>query len=904
MAGLRTTQKAVSPNGKDEREARRCGGKGCEGDQGEQPACTSRFTSTVADVELRAEAEEEGESQEQEEEDRGQKPRGGGQEPGKVAQEESSDRMKKVGDPRLPSPKEVEEHNLTHVPYRNWCPHCIRGRGKDLDHRKAVEEDRKLREFSFDYCFPGDEKGFRLTVLVGKERVTGMAMASVVPTKGTSGQFAVMKILEFVKECGGAEAEIVLKTDQEPAIEALMEDVIKTRGKEITLLERSPVGSSGSNGLVERGVQSVEGVIRTLKSALEERIGARIRAEEKIVIFIAEYAAYLINRREVGKDGKTAYERNKGKKGLVMAVEFGEKLLWKVRPKSKMEKLNPRWEYGVFVGIRKVSGEVWVATREGLHAVRSVRRIPEEERWKPENKDWVRHVPWNKSGDDPDADGELPEAPEQPPEQPRGESQSSEARGSDEAPRKIVVNTRQPAPKEFYIKKRDIEAHGHTRGCAGCRTMFQGGTRQSHSAECRERFRELLKDEEKVKRTEEKRKDYEQKMEEKEQRKDGKKKSKEERRGRQRAAEDDEIEEERVREAVPEEERGQKRKAEGDELEQDRKREEAASSGEGMAIELVVRDRNGEDEQAWDDVKGGILNREEVRKARTEEVEYMKKLGLWEVVPREQAEAKRVVSVKWVDTDKGTKESSLIRSRLVARDFRVPDKDREDLFAATPPWELKKLLMSQAANKEGGKTRKILLIDVKKAHLCPKCEEEVYVELPEEAGEGLNKIGKLKRWLYGFRPAAAAWENHYAGKLQGVGFRRGMATPVSFYSEEEDINLVVHGDDFTFVGEDRCLNWIEGLMKSWYEIKVRARLGPDEHDDKEATLLGRTIRWNDWGISCEADPKHRQLVMEALGLELTSKSLVMPGTKEEDTRETFSLGRRKGGMCRERSSER
>ena len=44
-------------------------------------------------------------------------------------------RMRSIGDPRLPTQAEVDDHNITHMPYRNWCPHCVRGRGKDLDHR-------------------------------------------------------------------------------------------------------------------------------------------------------------------------------------------------------------------------------------------------------------------------------------------------------------------------------------------------------------------------------------------------------------------------------------------------------------------------------------------------------------------------------------------------------------------------------------------------------------------------------------------------------------------------------------------------------------------------------------------------------------------------------------------------
>ena len=128
------------------------------------------------------------------------------------------------------------------------------------------------------------------------------------------------------------------------------------------------------------------------------------------------------------------------------------------------------------------------------------------------------------------------------------------------------------------------------------------------------------------------------------------------------------------------------------------------------------------------------MDRADVRKARLEEVGYMKHEQLWDVVPRRQAEGQRVVSVEWVDTNKGTDEKPEIRCRLVARDFKGNDKDREDLFAATPPWELKKLLMSHAADVSGGRTRKMLLIDVKKAHLNSDCKEDVYIELPEEVG--------------------------------------------------------------------------------------------------------------------------------------------------------------------------
>ena len=61
---------------------------------------------------------------------------------------------------------------------------------------------------------------------------------------------------------------------------------------------------------------------------------------------------------------------------------------------------------------------------------------------------------------------------------------------------------------------------------------------------------------------------------------------------------------------------------------------------------------------------------------------------------------------------------------MVARDFKPKgEKDREDLFAAMPPLEAKKVLFQKAVqeNKERRKNGqdgiKLMFIDVKKAHL-------------------------------------------------------------------------------------------------------------------------------------------------------------------------------------------
>ena len=76
-------------------------------------------------------------------------------------------------------------------------------------------------------------------------------------------------------------------------------------------------------GWLQRGVQGVGGHIRALFLALQGRIGRKIDAREKIVNFIPEYASYLMNRLEVGKEGEVAYDRAKGKKPTVLGVDLG-----------------------------------------------------------------------------------------------------------------------------------------------------------------------------------------------------------------------------------------------------------------------------------------------------------------------------------------------------------------------------------------------------------------------------------------------------------------------------------------------------------------------------------------------------------------------------------------------------
>ena len=108
--------------------------------------------------------------------------------------------VQRMKDPRLPRRDEVEAHELTHLPFRSWCKHCVRGRGKEMPHHKVTSEV-SVNEFHFDWAFPGEEEaGKTLNVLVGRMRETRMTMGTVHPRK--TGEFMTKRVMAFLRECG------------------------------------------------------------------------------------------------------------------------------------------------------------------------------------------------------------------------------------------------------------------------------------------------------------------------------------------------------------------------------------------------------------------------------------------------------------------------------------------------------------------------------------------------------------------------------------------------------------------------------------------------------------------------------------------------------------------------------
>jgi hypothetical protein len=106
---------------------------------------------------------------------------------------------------------------------------------------------------------------------------------------------------------------------------------------------------------------------------------------------------------------------------------------------------------------------------------------------------------------------------------------------------------------------------------------------------------------------------------------------------------------------------------------------------------------------------------------------------------------------------------------------------------------------------------------------------------------------------------------------------------------ERDLRCVVHGDDFYFIRNDMNLAWIYGLMREWYEVKMRGILGPDSGDVKRVEILNRWLEWKETGIELKADPKHAQRLIKEVGLSSSSKGSEVFGTKNSEIIESKEL---------------
>ena len=225
-------------------------------------------------------------------------------------EEEEAVKPKAATQPRLPTSEERRLHELTHVPFRSWCEHCQRGKASSRAHRRNQrqkvrrngEDGMDLPVVSMDYMYleytysrekkseeekEAVENGMRPILVVHDSRSSAV-FAHDVHRKGMQGS-SVKRVMQDLKDLGYNRRDIVLKSDQEPAMRAVIEAVIGQRVENSTMKEHSQVGESQANGAVESAIKSVQGQIRTLKMDLEANMGKQLLRESDLMPWLIEW---------------------------------------------------------------------------------------------------------------------------------------------------------------------------------------------------------------------------------------------------------------------------------------------------------------------------------------------------------------------------------------------------------------------------------------------------------------------------------------------------------------------------------------------------------------------------------------------------------------------------------------
>ena len=55
-----------------------------------------------------------------------------------------------------PTQEEFDEHVLTHIPFRSWCAHCVRGKAKNNPHFKRSIDMDAVPMICVDYTWMGE----------------------------------------------------------------------------------------------------------------------------------------------------------------------------------------------------------------------------------------------------------------------------------------------------------------------------------------------------------------------------------------------------------------------------------------------------------------------------------------------------------------------------------------------------------------------------------------------------------------------------------------------------------------------------------------------------------------------------------------------------------------------------
>ena len=263
----------------------------------------------------------------------------------------------------LPSPPSREQqliHEITHMPFAPWCPHCVAMRSMPDRSEGLVEGPRDVPCISYDFCYTGDDPESNefvakepkseedlhglLCCLVAHDSSTGSVLAVPCESKASTRHLGV-ELMRFIQSLGHATVQI--KCDSEPATLSLQKAIVTARQRLglKTLEQNPPIHHHQSNGAVQKAVDLIRKLAMAMVQCVREKAGVEIIVQHPLFAWSFVHAAWVRNRFAV-RGGLTSYERCTGNAYTGRLVPYGEPVFSEVIPRKKG---NPRFVRALFI---------------------------------------------------------------------------------------------------------------------------------------------------------------------------------------------------------------------------------------------------------------------------------------------------------------------------------------------------------------------------------------------------------------------------------------------------------------------------------------------------------------------------------------------------------------------------
>ena len=204
-------------------------------------------------------------------------------------------------------------------------------------------------------------------ILVSKGMPDLLIGSAMVPRKGTD-EYAIGRLAAEILGVGST--EVMVRSGQEPSIIALKEAAasrVRPDGVKV-IPEESAVADSRGNGFAESTVKE-ENLARTLLSSLNAQCEHTFGGADVVVVWLVRYYGQMLNRFRRGPDGKTAYERRKGRAFQRKVPPLGEKILYQLPGITSRShgpaRVEPRREDGVYFGLSDRADVVYIGKSDG-----------------------------------------------------------------------------------------------------------------------------------------------------------------------------------------------------------------------------------------------------------------------------------------------------------------------------------------------------------------------------------------------------------------------------------------------------------------------------------------------------------------------------------------------------------